>query len=188
MRILRMLVVLLLPSCLVVLAAPAPPAAACSCADGRTADFADWADTVFVGRLNDVVMPPEASVMSSGDPVTYAFDVTAVYEGEARERTHVRSAGSGASCGLEGLVSGESYLVFAVHQSLEGEPTEELWANLCGGTGLATGDRVGDVETVLGSATPPQPGEVGVPPTPGAFASLISQVGTALGAVLAALT
>ena len=163
MRLLRILLVMLLPSCLVVLVAPAPPAAACSCVGGDASDFAEWADTVFVGTLGEVRTPPKAPVISSTDTVAYEFHVSTAYEGDARERTYVRSVRFGASCGLEGLVSGHSYVVFAAHRTIDGEPSERLWANLCGGTAPADKALVADVEEVLGPGAAPQPGVSGAP-------------------------
>ena len=174
MRLLRILLVMVLPSCLVVLAAPAPPAAACSCVGGDASDFAEWADTVFVGTLDEVTTPLMAPVFSSTDTVTYEFSVGTVYEGEARERTHVQSVRSGASCGLEGLVLQHSYVVFAAHRTIDGEPSEALWANLCGGTAPASKALVADVEAVLGSGAAPQPGVTGAPGHP--LASVLSSL------------
>ena len=190
MRILRMLLVLMLPSCLLVLAAPAPPAAACSCVSGDASLFAEWADTVFIGALDEVVMPPEAPQISSVDPVTYEFDVSAVYEGEATERTHVRSVRFGASCGLEGLEVGQTYVVFASHKTIDGEPSDMLWASLCGGTAPASEKLVTEVESVLGSAAPPEPGEPAPPPAPiSSFAAfLLSWAGTTVKSFLEALS
>jgi hypothetical protein len=166
MRLLRILLVMLLPSCLMVLAAPAPPAAACSCVGGDAVDFAEWADTVFVGTLVEVTMPPMAPVIGSTDTVMYEFQVSTAYEGDARERTYVRSVRFGASCGLEGLVPQQSYVVFAGHRTIDGEPSDALWANLCGGTAPARSQRVADVEAVLGSGAAPQAGVSGAPGHP----------------------
>lgn len=166
MRLLRILLVMLLPSCLVVLAAPAPPAAACSCAGGDASEFAEWADTVFVGTLSEVSTPLMAPVVSSTDTVTYEFHVSRVYEGEARERTYVRSVRFGASCGLEGLVLQHSYVVFAAHRTIDGVSSDALWAHLCGGTAPADNALVADVEAVLGPGAAPPPGVSGGPGLP----------------------
>ncbi len=63
------------------------------------------------------------------------------------------SPNSGASCGLENVVPGRRYVVFASHQSMEGADADHLWANLCGGTGPATPKLLAAVEEVTGAPT-----------------------------------
>lgn len=194
---LRALVVLLLPTCLLVLAAPVPPAAACSCVSGTARDFADWSDTIFVGTLTDVTPPSGGTSMSSVAPATYRFEVSAVFEGEAHEVTEVLSAQSGASCGLEGMAVGTRYLVFAGHQDTEGEPDDALWATLCGGTQPASDGLLAQVEDLVGPSGDPLPGEALAPATSGsmgprllgligmATANALAPVAVALGALAA---
>lgn len=157
MGVLRALLVLVLPTCLLVLVAP--PAAACSCVGGDTGEHLGWADTAFAGTLTAIVPAPDRLVVSSNDPVAYEFEVETVYAGEAHETTSVRSARFGASCGLEGMAIGREYVVFAVHQDHEGEPTDWLWANLCGGTAPASDRLLHDVERAAGPGRAPHPGE-----------------------------
>jgi hypothetical protein len=99
------------------------------------------ADVVFTGTLVEVTPPPARLSWSSGDPATYSFDVERVHQGDIGPSTEVRSAVSGASCGLEGMQTGSRYVVFATLD-------DGLWANLCGGTDLA---RPGVVRGLLAS-------------------------------------
>lgn len=105
-----------------------PPAFACSCVGGTDADFYKRADAVVAGIVTDKEMPSKGPVMSSGDAVTYSVDVAGVYKGAPVATVQFTSAGSGASCGLEGVEAGREYVVFLAGQS--GSYT----ANLCGGT------------------------------------------------------
>ena len=151
------------------LVAPAP-AFACSCASADPVQFVEWADLVVVGEVTGITPPPEREVMSSGDPATYAVRVERVLAGEAGARIEVQSAVSGASCGLEDIEVGRAYVVFAGHQDIEGNATERLFANLCGGTAPATRAYVARVEAVTGEGVQPQPDEpddVGAPAASG---------------------
>ncbi|GAW51766.1 MULTISPECIES: hypothetical protein [unclassified Nocardioides] len=148
MTTLRILLAGLLGACgLVVFTAM--PSHACSCVVASTDDYVEWADAIFTGTVVEVTPPPQRPVMSSGDPVTHTFDVETVHEGDVASTAEVTSAMSGASCGLEGLRIGTSYLVYAEsgHRGLS--------ANLCGGTGPASPARVDGVERVLGTGGPP---------------------------------
>ena len=122
----RLVLAALLTAAGLVLLTPAS-AHACSCVGGDVAAYADRADVVFTGTLVEVTPPPERLFWSSGDPATYSFDVDRVHQGEVGPSTEVRSAVSGASCGLEGMQTGSRYVVFATLD-------DGLWANLCGGT------------------------------------------------------
>ena len=130
---------------------------ACSCVGGDAEQFTEWADVVFTGTAVDYAPPPEQPMMSSSDPATYTFDVDTVFKGSAAPTTQVRSAWSGASCGLENIEVGTEYVVFAAPQSSRGRGNGELWANLCGGTARASQNYVADVEAVTGPGEPPEP-------------------------------
>lgn len=121
---------------------------ACSCVGGDVAAYADRADVVFTGTLVEVTPPPARLFWSSGDPATYSFDVERVHQGEVGASTEVRSAVSGASCGLEGMQTGSRYVVFATLD-------DGLWANLCGGTDLARPGLVRRLDRALGPARAP---------------------------------
>jgi hypothetical protein len=121
---------------------------ACSCVGGDVAAYADRADVVFTGTLMEVTPPPARLFWSSGDPATYSFDVERVHLGEVGPSTEVRSAVSGASCGLEGMRTGSRYVVFATLD-------DGLWANLCGGTDLARPGVVRRLERAVGPARAP---------------------------------
>lgn len=126
------------------------PAFACSCALQSVAEHADGADVVFAGTLTEADV---AGSVFNGDQTTYAFEVDAVYAGDPAPVAHVSTASSGSACGLEGLVVGERYVVFA------DDGDGGLSASLCGGTGPATSTLEGSVEHVLG--VPVQPGLTG---------------------------
>jgi hypothetical protein len=104
---------------------------ACSCALSTTDEFVDLADVVVRGTIDDSTV---------SDPVTYTVSVAETYKGEAAGTLEVLSAASGASCGLEHVRLGESYVVFAEDDG------GRLWASLCGGTAPATPALVAEVE------------------------------------------
>jgi hypothetical protein len=133
----------------------AGPSWACSCAVIDTAGHVSGADVVLVGTLTEVDPPPKRAVMSSTDPATYHVDVERVLKGTSGPQAQIRSANSGASCGLVGMEPGRRYVFFAVHGGGEGKPAEALWANLCGGTGPATASLVAEVEELTGAGVVP---------------------------------
>lgn len=130
-----------------VLLSPAS-AQACSCVRGDTTTYAGWADVVFTGTLVEMTPPPDRPIISSGDPATYSFDVDGVHQGQVGPAAEVRSAVSGASCGLEGMRSGSRYVVFATRD-------DGLWANLCGGTRLLGPAVARQLDRVVGPARAP---------------------------------
>lgn len=154
MRILRLLLAGLVAATGLMLVAPAP-AMACSCVGGDAEQFASWSDVVFTGTLVARTPPPEGAVMSSTDPATHLFDVDEVFQGDVGSEAEVLSAVSGASCGLEGMAEGTRYVVFAGYHDVMGEPTEMLWANLCGGTAPASHRFVEQVSQVTGPGRAP---------------------------------
>ena len=135
-RLLRVLVALLLGlggAALVVVGA-ASPASACSCAvvgvrDRATADtLLAGADAVFAGRLVDRREPVSLDgSSSSADLATLTFAVSRVFKGEVAPRQEVRTAQSGASCGLE--LAGEGPFLLFAQRAADGT----LRASLCGG-------------------------------------------------------
>ena len=133
---------------LVVLAAS--PSFACSCARAGTAEHVDNAVAVFTGTVADKEPPPKRPVMSSMDPVTYTFEVARSFKGDVASPTEVLSAMSGASCGLEGIRTGDRYVVFA-DQGRGGD----LWASLCGGTAPWSAELEAEVVAAAGAGTPP---------------------------------
>jgi hypothetical protein len=162
----RLVLAALLGAAGLVLFTPAA-AHACSCVGGDVAAYADRADVVFTGTLVEVTPPPARLSWSSGDPATYSFDVERVHQGDIGPSTEVRSAVSGASCGLEGMQTGSRYVVFATLD-------DGLWANLCGGTDLARPGVVRRLERAVGPARAPASdppalvvGSVGSPGPPG---------------------
>ena len=123
----------------------AAPSFACSCAGASTAQYVDGADVVLTGTVTDKQPPPKRPVMSSGDPVTYTFDVERTFKGDPSGPVPVLSAMDGASCGLEGVRVGQRYVVFA-SESRRGD----LWASLCGGTAPWSADLEADVVAATG--------------------------------------
>jgi hypothetical protein len=147
----------------------ASPASACSCAIGAASQRAEAdalladADAVFTGRLvgrQDPISFLGAS--GSGDLATLTFAVSRVYKGDVAPRQQVRTAQSGASCGLE--LSGEGpFLLFAQRDAASGGI---LLASLCGGAtpqvDLATWPGAPPDAAVDGSPGPQPPSVAGV--------------------------
>ena len=78
------------------------PAGACSCALGDPRDAVDAADAAFVGELVAREEPqPRGGIISSGQNVTWTFEVEQVVKGPLGGTVEVVSPWSGASCGLE---------------------------------------------------------------------------------------
>lgn len=169
MRTIRGLVAALLVALGVVAFAPTP-AYACSCVGGTAADFVVGAEVVLTGTMEKRDEP--AVWNSSADPATYTVTVDRVYKGAATSTQEVLTPVSGASCGLENIKLGERYVVFGSYADFMGEPTDELWATLCGGTDRATPDYVAAVEAVAGAGGPPTSGTGSADdPGPGAHES-----------------
>ncbi|MPY76920.1 MAG: hypothetical protein GEV04_00190 [Actinophytocola sp.] len=104
----------------------AAPALACSCAPMTDEEYVESADVIFSGKLIDRKEP--VPLTSSMDPATLTFEVSDVYKGQVGRMAQVRTANSGASCGLE--IEGEGpFLVFT-----EFDDNGGLTASLCGGT------------------------------------------------------
>ncbi len=122
----------------------ATPALACSCAPMTDAEYAASADVVFAGTLLDREEPDSGGIVSSGDLITLTFAVDEVYKGQVGTTAQVRTARSGASCGLE--LEGEGpFLVFTQFGK------NGLTASLCGGTR----ELPETVPAVLGEGRPP---------------------------------
>jgi|SRR5215210_1106338 len=80
----------------------ADTAAACSCASPDPARAVADADAAFIGTvLSYRVEHPDAPIFSSADPAFLTFDVERAVKGALRSPLVVRTAASGASCGLE---------------------------------------------------------------------------------------
>lgn len=157
MRLLRILVAAALGALSMVIVG-AGPAFACSCVMADTATHVGQAEVVVAGTVVETVPPRQKHVMSSMDPVTYVVDIDEAFKGDTGPVVEVLSASSGASCGLENVEVGERYVVFASHESMEGQAADQLWANLCGGTDRATPKLVAAVEEVTGGGVVPVSG------------------------------
>lgn len=153
MRTLRLALAGLLAALGLVALAPAAPSYACSCAMGGPAQYVRWADTIFTGTLTGVeeAPPDEDGVVSSMDPTVYTFELDDVLEGDVGQTVEVSSARYGASCGLEGMRAGETYIVFA------SDRRRGLEANLCGGTQPADDAIVDRVFELTGPHDPAAP-------------------------------
>ncbi|MGK5555566.1 hypothetical protein ACSNOI_28505 [Actinomadura kijaniata] len=105
----------------------ATPERACACSCARTTDAEAYAhaDAVFRGR-------PVLRTSENDGRITLVFEVSAVHKGRVARRQGVRTASSGAGCGLE-TAAGREYLVFAAQDG------GGLAATLCGGTRTAGG-------------------------------------------------
>jgi hypothetical protein len=157
----------------------ARPSFACSCAliKGESVPYR-IADAVFTGKVLERREPGHG--FSSGDPAIYVFSVQTVYKGRVHAVQAVRTAVSGASCGLE-IPDRGRFLVFA-ERSGDGV----LTANLCGGT-----RPVGQAPVTFAATGPPLAGR-SVPPDDsgpsswqlGAAALLVVGAGAAVGTVL----
>jgi len=158
MTVLRTVLAAIVAATGLVLAAPAP-AFACSCVAADAPQFVRWADVVVLGEVREITPPPESEQVGSADPVAYTVAADEVLKGDVGATVEVISARYGASCGLEGIEEGDDYVVFAAYQDIGGEPTDELWASLCGGTAPASDSYVAEVEAVTGPGHPPEPDE-----------------------------
>jgi hypothetical protein len=111
---------------LIISAASAHHACACSCAPSDFyADFAG-SDAVFIGEVLDISSPgPEYPPL-----VSVTLRVETAWKGASvSSTTHVVTASMGASCGFPFRV-GTRYLVYAYRPGVPPAP-DELWASLC---------------------------------------------------------
>ena len=143
----RILAALLL-TLLAAVATPASVVCACSCAVIDTEEAMANASAVFDGAVAATSQPTGGN---SAELIDYTIDVTRVYQGSVPARVIVRSAVSGASCGVE--LTGD-VTVFA-----QG-PVEDLRTTSC--SAPATVDRsrlgAGSPPSTASSATPsPEP-------------------------------
>lgn len=128
-----LIVVLLAP---VFLALQASPAMACQCTVRTSIHHLAEADVVFTGRLTEVEGPPANRLeYSSADTVDYRFEVDRVLKGGvASANATVRSVVVGSMCGLEQMVLGNRYTVFAVARD------GQLNSSSCSGTHIGSPD------------------------------------------------
>jgi hypothetical protein len=118
------------------------PAIACSCVVRTTPELVASADAVVTGRLQD------SESARGGMDIVYTFMGLERFKGDdLTPGFEVRSASMGASCGLEGLQAGRTYVVFMDSEA------GGFSANLCGGTRRATSEYVARVEASTGPGT-----------------------------------
>lgn len=92
---------------------PVSTVMACSCAMATVPESFGFADVVFSGTTTAVEAPPPGDVVSSMDPVHYAFAVDAIYKGDVTDAEIIATtAMDGASCGTSFGID-ERWLVFA---------------------------------------------------------------------------
>ncbi len=128
MFVIRVLTAILLAATLS--AVPVATVMACSCAQATITDSLGFADVVFTGTATSAEAPPPREVVSTADPVHYAFAVDKIYKGGVIDAEIVAStAMDGASCGTSFGID-ERWLVFA--NITEGE----IWTGLCSGNVL----------------------------------------------------
>jgi hypothetical protein len=140
---------LLVPALLAaLLVIPAARAWACSCVGFSVEEAVERAGVLLRGTVMARQDPDGlGGLVNSSRTVTYEVDVAEIFKGSAAPTTYVRSAASGASCGLE-VVTGREYVIFAAAQG------SALTATLCGGTAPATAELVADVEAATGPGAP----------------------------------
>lgn len=125
----------------------AGPAYACSCAQLPLDAQVAAADVLVVGEVDG---------LESGDrtlEVTVA--VEQVVRGDVESGTlRIRTADSGAACGLDFLAVGERYAFFAARSDLAGAQDEPPVAGLCGGTTALRPGLVEELEQLAADAPP----------------------------------
>jgi hypothetical protein len=132
-----------------VVAVPAAPASACSCALGSIADSAAGGEVIFRGTVAEKSAPDEGLI-------TYTFAVDEIFRGPAESTAQVRSASSGSACGMEHVSEGDDLLVFTY--LVKGQ--EGLFSSLCSGNQAANDSALRQVERVTGPGRSPDPGGV----------------------------
>lgn len=129
---------------------------ACSCAPSTDHRHLSRADVAFIGT-GLTRRPPAVGrdgVMSSLDPATYVFAVSAVLKGRVGPRQEVISPQFGASCGIE-IPLGRPVVVFGQREgSRPVRPApDQLVASLCNGTRALSERPL--APAVLGRGRPP---------------------------------
>jgi hypothetical protein len=105
------------------------PALACSCVPVTKPQLVENAAVIFTGVVTGGSRQFSFGIpcsVSSADPVTFSFDVEAVYKGDVPKTTTVTTVVGGASCGYE-FVGGKRYTVFATASG------GKIETNLCRG-------------------------------------------------------
>lgn len=136
---------------LLLLGSTAKPAAACSCMVGTPADYAGYADVIFVGEVTDVQVDSSLLSFSNADPVLVRFAVSETWVQDVPAGLTLETARDEAMCGYNFAV-GSTYLVYASYRD------GQLATDICSGTKLerdATADRA-----YLGESVAPSPAEV----------------------------
>jgi hypothetical protein len=135
----------------------AGPAYACSCAQLTLAQQVANADVVVVGAVDS---------MEGGDrTLEVTIQVEQVVRGDASTGTHrLRTAASGAACGLDFLQVGERYAFLAARV----DGGETLVAGLCGGTTALRPGLVDELEAAAADAPPAPPVAETTQASPGA--------------------
>lgn len=121
---------------------------ACDCMPTDAAALFAQADSVFVGTVTAVAIPPSLPGKDpSLDPISISFTVESVLKGAEMSTAQITTAGNSAACGV----------AFSVGQRWQ------INALLDRAVGLATNSCSGDA--LLGAGEVPAPTESGGPPT-----------------------
>lgn len=117
-------------------------ALACSCAQSSTAADAKHADSVFEGTL--------AWSTDNRVDMTYGFNVTKVYKGQAATFEKLRTDPNSTPCGLENPVTGQHYLFF-----VQGMHPGQMKVNRCGGSAVYSYALAAQVQSATGPGADP---------------------------------
>ncbi len=143
------------------------PAAACTCQPADAERQTSRADAVFIGTVDGVTQVDRQLVL--------AVTATRAYKGTVERSTTVTTARQTTACGIGEPRPGTDYLFI-----VRGDAPPYV-ANSCDGTGQVNGDRVAQIEEILGTGQAVAP-----PPPPTATRTLVEDSPPASLARLAA--
>ena len=139
----------------------AGPAYACSCAQVPLPAQVAAADVLVVGEVD--------SLGSADRSLEVTIAVEQVVRGDVEgDTTQIRTADSGAACGLDFLEVGQRYAFFAARATAAGSADEPAVAGLCGGTTSLRPGLVEELERLAADAPPVGAASTGgeAPPPP----------------------
>lgn len=120
----------------------APPASACSCVPATTQEQFNQADAVFTASLQSREVAEGLLPGDSAEAALYVFTAHVVFKGDVHEAQAVVSATNSAACGIA-VPDDEIVVVFATRSP--DLPEGRFLASLCGGTGPADWEVVGEL-------------------------------------------
>lgn len=139
------------------------PAFACSCVMSDVPQQAGWASEVFVGTVT--ATQEDGGPLRGDELVVYDVAVDRVWKGNPSSTVTVESASNSASCGVPDLPEGREVAFFVRVGAATGEDGEGRSTDLCGGTGVLTGEIESELTATLGDPYPA--GDIPEAPTPG---------------------